>query len=301
MPIHAPRRANKARRTTVNLQLFRTSGPIVLVAVFQSVWLGPAVAQQPTADQTAAIRQSCRSDFMANCSSVQPGGKEALECLQRNLGKLSAACKTAVDAIGEAAKPPTPPAPAAAAAPTPPSNPLPPAEPAAPPPHPAKAETPPPAAPPPPAAAAAKQPTPQQTSAVRSACRSDFMAHCSGVQPGGADALKCLERNSAQLSPACRSAVAAIAVAHPPAGGPPPVAPGYATPPPVVAPVVVPLVPMPFVSPREALFILRICTADQQMLCPGVPAGGGRILTCLAEQAPRLTPGCYAALAAARR
>src|ERR1700728_2456970 len=80
-------------------------------------------AQQPSQDQISAIRQSCRSDFMANCSGVQPGGKDALECLKRNLPKLSRACKTAVSAVGPAApasEPPTasPPSPAAAPAAT---------------------------------------------------------------------------------------------------------------------------------------------------------------------------------------
>src|ERR1700761_6015498 len=83
---------------------------------------GGAGAQQPSQDQISAIRQSCRSDFMANCSGVTPGGKDALECLKQNVEKLSGACKTAVSAI---TPPPaaasTPPAPAAAAAPAPPA------------------------------------------------------------------------------------------------------------------------------------------------------------------------------------
>ena len=61
-------------------------------------------------------------------------------------------------------------------------------------------------APPAPAAPAAPPaaPTAQQKAAVRASCRSDFMSHCSGVQPGGAEALQCLKRNEAQLSAACR-------------------------------------------------------------------------------------------------
>ena len=69
--------------------------------------IGPgARAQQPSQDQIAAIRASCRSDFMANCSGVTPGGKDALECLKRNLAKLSGSCKTAVSAITPAPAPP---------------------------------------------------------------------------------------------------------------------------------------------------------------------------------------------------
>jgi cysteine rich repeat protein len=55
--------------------------------------------------------------------------------------------------------------------------------------------------------AVAQQPSQAQVSAIRSACRSDFQAHCSGVQPGGQAALACLQKNAAALSPACQKAV----------------------------------------------------------------------------------------------
>jgi len=58
-----------------------------------------AQAQQPTKAQTDAIRASCRSDFLKNCSGVTPGGKDALACLQKNSAKLSAGCQTAVTAV----------------------------------------------------------------------------------------------------------------------------------------------------------------------------------------------------------
>ena len=80
------------------------------------------VSAQPTREQQEAIRQSCRSDYMANCMSVKPGGLEALQCLQRNLGKLSPACRTAVNAAAPKAAPTGP-----AAAPMPASAPIQPA------------------------------------------------------------------------------------------------------------------------------------------------------------------------------
>src|SRR5215469_2288438 len=58
--------------------------------------------------------------------------------------------------------------------------------------------------------AAAQQPTAAQKNALRSACMSDFMAHCSKVNPNGPGALACLQRNSASLSPRCRTAVSAV-------------------------------------------------------------------------------------------
>lgn len=54
---------------------------------------------QVTDEQRSAIRASCRSDFMSNCSGVQPGGAAAFQCLQQNMSKLSAACKSAVSAV----------------------------------------------------------------------------------------------------------------------------------------------------------------------------------------------------------
>src|SRR5687768_831623 len=95
-------------------------------------------AAQPTQAQQNALRSNCRSDFMANCSSVKPGGAEALQCLQRNVAKLSPGCQGAVNALtpqrapaqaapAPAAAPAAAPAPAAAAAP---AQPAPPAAPA---------------------------------------------------------------------------------------------------------------------------------------------------------------------------
>jgi hypothetical protein len=338
-------------------------------------------AQQPTQAQRDAIRAACRSDFMANCSGVQPGGKEAFECLLQNDAKLSPSCQGAVNAA--APKPAEPAAAAAAPAPAVPapsetappaakverappgiqvapaeakderlktvqqactlndlvahcswiapgnpeillclkanaadlspncqaavqSLPAPPPVTAAPaeparqevpakkpvepkPAEPARASAPAPAAP----AVAPAAPTAQQKAAIRASCRSDFMSHCAGVQPGGAEALQCLKRNEAQLSAACRSAVAAIGggagAAAAPSGAPAATA----------APTVAPIGPMPMLRPREALAIVQICGVEVRSLCAGVPFGGGRVISCLAENASSLSPSCYGALSAA--
>jgi hypothetical protein len=52
---------------------------------------------------------------------------------------------------------------------------------------------------------AAQQPTEEQRAAIRSACRADFTANCSGVEPGTKAALMCLVSNETKLSPACRT------------------------------------------------------------------------------------------------
>jgi hypothetical protein len=49
--------------------------------------------------------------------------------------------------------------------------------------------------------------------------------------------------------------------------------------------------------PRRALLILAQCRVEQHRLCAGVPAGGGKILSCLAANAQQLSPTCYEALA----
>src|SRR6185436_17850478 len=123
----------------------------------------------------------CQSDFMSRCSGVQPGGADALRCLQRNSAQLSPNCQRAVAALGGSA-------PAAATVAT--------AAPAA-------------------APTLASAPTPEQQNAIKVTCRGDFMSNCRGVTPGGPEALACLQRNAARLSPNCRTSLAAIADATP--------------------------------------------------------------------------------------
>jgi hypothetical protein len=195
--------------------------------------IGPgARAQQPSQDQIAAIRASCRSDFMANCSGVTPGGKDALECLKRNLAKLSGSCKTAVSAIT--------PAPAAPAT-----------------------------------ATVAPAPAPSPSAAVTPPASSS-------VKPAAAP--KPTPHTTAKLAPSAPPAAApgpATATAAPPTGAP-------------EGPNVMVL------PPREALRVVRICAADQQALCAGVPPGGGRIIACLMRNQAALSPLCKNALAMAQ-
>jgi Cysteine rich repeat len=286
----------------VTIKHFGLSASVISAALVVGGWFAEASAQQPTPEQIAAIRQSCRSDFIALCAGVQPGGRAALQCLKRNAESVSAPCKSALAAAVPAPAAGAPPAPAekpeAAPAQTPAGdNP----EPASAPPPAGSSE--PPAAPaataPPPAGAQMPAETnipapPPRGAGIPPACRGEFAAHCPGVRPAGAAALQCLHVNAPALSPACQSAVAALG-----GGGE-----GGAAPPPAVAPprpAVAPLGPIPPMRPREAFEILSFCRRDQQAFCADVPPGGGRILSCLAENAPRLSPPCYGALARAVR
>lgn len=53
-------------------------------------------------------------------------------------------------------------------------------------------------------------PTDAERAAIKSNCRSDYMAHCSSVPPAGAASLQCPQQNMASLSGACASAVKAV-------------------------------------------------------------------------------------------
>jgi hypothetical protein len=157
--------------------------------------------------------------------------------------------------------------------------------------------------------ASAQQPSQAQISAVRSACRSDYMAHCSSVPTGGKASLACLQKNMAALSPSCKSAVNAIgggqgAAAPPsqPVAEPAESAPAGSAPP---APASVPPAASreyPPLSPRQELAVLRgSCGPDYRALCGDVAPGGGRIVACLRENGPSLSPRCRGALMGARR
>lgn len=160
-----------------------------------------------------------------------------------------------------------------------------------------------------------------QQNALKQSCRSDFMSHCSGVTPGGADALACLQSHVAGLSPACKQAVSATMptpsapaaakatspaappkaktatapAAMPPLPGPPPgPLPGpLPGPPPGAA-----AAPMPGPTPMQLSAIKHTCRRDFSLHCRGVAPGGPEAIACLVSNAPRLTPDCKTSLAA---
>jgi hypothetical protein len=231
---------------------------------------------QPTEAQKEAVKSACRSDYMAHCSSVTPGGEAALQCLAKNMSSLSSSCQSAVKAVEAAAEPKSEPA-KSEAAPAAPKTET--AKPAAEPKGETKAAT---------TTAAAKKPTDAQVSAIRTACRSDYPKVCAGVPTGGAPALECLEKNKAKVSAGCGKALAAVSGgAAPAAGGGAVPAAGAA---PAAAPAVIVLRPM---LPREELFVMRsACGGDIRTLCAGVAPGGGRIMQCIANRAADLSPAC---------
>ena len=153
---------------------------------------------------------------------------------------------------------------------------------------------------------AAQQPTQAQIGAVRAACRSDYMAHCASVPTGGKAALECLRKNEASLSAPCQTAVNAIgsgdsASAPAPAAQPQPAAASPAAPAAgataATAPESAPMRESAPMSPRQELRILRFsCGPDYRTFCGDVPPGGGRVVACLRENGPSLSPRCRRAL-----
>lgn len=193
----------------------------------------PGLAQQLTDAQKSALRSSCRSDYMANCMSVSPGGKDALICLHKNLAKLSPACQQAVDAAWPkppAAVAPPPPAKPTSATAAAPSRPAPPPPAAAEAPKPARAAKsakrrhvkakraaskhaaapPPPPAPSPhviPIAKIEHLSLPERLAVIH-ACMADQHVLCDQVRPGGGRIIVCLAQHDGALSPPCRQTLA---------------------------------------------------------------------------------------------
>lgn len=234
--------------------------PAFFTCIITVLLTGAVAAQQPTDAQRNAIRAACRSDFIANCSGVTPGGMEALSCLKQHDASLSAGCKQAISALSSKSKSSST-APAAS--------------------QPATATASAPAAAGAQAKAPMTAPTTAQKNAIKSNCRNDFMAQCSGVTPGGQAALSCLQQHSASLSPACQQSVAALGGSSVGGGAPMTTAPQAAAP------------AMRSFSPREELMVMRqSCGPDFRALCRMVPLGGGRGIACLRDNFARVSPGC---------
>ena len=271
--------------TSTKLVLRATKITLLIAAAFGVA--SDAFAQQPSQAQINAIRQSCRNDYMAHCSSVTPGGAAALHCLQQHASSLSGACQTAVNAI----KAPAPATAKAKAAPAQAKTAAAPAPTAAPPAQTAAPATP--AAPAAPAKAAKAQSKKAQLAAIRRACGHDYVTHCHGIRPGTGAAAACLERNATTLSPNCQHALAGVAAAKSKLASAPAATPAAAPAPALPPPLLV--------SPREEMFILRTsCRRDYMQFCRGLRFGAGRVASCLHYNAANLSAPCQAAIAALR-
>jgi hypothetical protein len=149
-----------------------------------------ATTSKPSKANIAAIRSACRSDYSRVCASVPTGGAPALQCLEQNKSRVSAACQKAVAAVGGNAAPPTA---GGAAAPATEATASPAGAPAA-------------------AVLVLRPMRPREEMFVlRSACGLDVRALCVGVAPGGGRLMQCLAAQSASLSPDCRGVLSEFA------------------------------------------------------------------------------------------
>jgi len=184
---------------------------LLLAALGLGLVADGAVAQTPTEAQQQAIRANCAADYRANCSSIPPGGMDSLVCLEQNQAKLSAGCRSAVDAVKAPAPttasspaPPTKPAEnsaGAAAKPAAPSS----AEPSASAPEASSSATA--VAPRKPAAAAPALSFRDELRISARACARDFRRHCPSLPIGHGNAVSCLKLYRDQLTPQCRNAL----------------------------------------------------------------------------------------------
>jgi hypothetical protein len=154
-------------------------------------------------------------------------------------------------------------------------------------------------------------PTEAQRSAIRSACRSDYQAHCASIQPGGAASLQCLQQNMSSLSPSCQTAVRAVEAPAAPKAETAPDAPkadsapaieaaepaAESAPPPAPKAAASAASKKPSSAPIAA--VRSACRSDYQKNCAGVPTGGAAALNCLKKNTPKLSSRCQQAVNAA--
>jgi hypothetical protein len=163
------------------------------------------------------------------------------------------------------------------------------------------------------ASAFAQAPTDAQREAIRTACRSDYISHCSSVPPGGLESLQCLQKNMSSLSGSCKSAVSAVeapapaAKSEPPAAAPKADTPAAAEPakpaataaPAAAAPKAAASAPAKKPTDAQIAAIRSACRSDYPKVCAGVPAGGAPALQCLDKNKAKVSAGCQQALTAA--
>jgi hypothetical protein len=94
-------------------------------------------------------------------------------------------------------------------------------------------------------------------------CAEDAKKFCGEVRPGGGRVYKCLTDHNSDLAPACRERLAAA-------------------------------------KARYDEFVAA-CKDDAGKYCKGIPAGSGRVLSCLKGREADLAPACKAEFARARK
>jgi len=112
------------------------------------------------------------------------------------------------------------------------------------------------------AGSALAQQAPAKGAKADRVCQADAKKFCGDVRPGGGRVYKCLTDHNADLTPACRDGLAA--------------------------------------AKKRAEEFAAACKADMGKYCKGIPAGHGRILSCLKGRESDLTPACKAEFSRAK-
>jgi hypothetical protein len=139
-------------------------------------------------------------------------------------------------------------------------------------------------------------PTDAQRSAIRSACRADYEAHCASIPPGGEASLQCLQKNMSSLSSSCQTAVRAV---EPAASAPAATAKPATEPAAAAAPKAAASTAAKKPSSAQISAMRSACRSDYQKVCAGVPTGGAPALQCLEKNKSKVSAPCEQAVNAA--
>src|ERR1700742_5152343 len=93
----SPEATLRTKQGLIEMTQVTKTASLLLAATF--AFATAAFAQAPSEAQREAIKSNCRSDYIAHCSSIPPGGEASLQCLQKNMSSLSASCASAVRAV----------------------------------------------------------------------------------------------------------------------------------------------------------------------------------------------------------
>ena len=224
---------------------------------------GIAVAQEPTPDQQSAIRSNCRSDFMANCSGVPRGGKEAHAMSERQ-------CREALLRLPAGRKG------GDAGASSQASRTF------------CHSDT----------CGSGGSPSGRHAGGARGG-NTGGSRRCSGrsAAPATSTATQAAAKPAAPVASTPQAAAAKPASLKPAAPAPPPAK--SAAKPPASAPVPAAAPPAVIVvAPRQVFVLVRTkCRAEYRAYCSDVDIGGGRVVACLQSNAASLSPTCQSGLA----
>jgi hypothetical protein len=158
----------------------------------------------------------------------------------------------------------------------------------------------------------AQAPSEAQREAMRSQCRADYEAHCSGIPPGGAASLECLQHNMASLSSGCASAVKAVQSPSESKAEPAKEqTPQETKTEPKAEPAPATAIAKPAQSEPKAAAAAKQptdaqisavrsnCRSEYSQVCAGVPTGGAPALQCLQKNEAKLSARCKSAVIAA--